>query len=174
MLFEQKCHCRLVGKRFWPRRDSNTQPSDLESDALPLRHQAVVVHWTLNDIYHLHYGLRCKLGIICWKTDYISKWLILSAPFCRLNWLTSISVLWLILLLHPQARNFKVESWDLKLERRRKKQEYRRPCFSQGKISTPGLIWKYEIWICGKTHLASVGVEPTTFALLARRSNRLS
>ena len=22
----------------WPRRDSNTQPSDLESDALPLRH----------------------------------------------------------------------------------------------------------------------------------------
>ena len=25
-------------KIFWPRRDSNTQPSDLESDALPLRH----------------------------------------------------------------------------------------------------------------------------------------
>ena len=25
-------------KVFWPRRDSNTQPSDLESDALPLRH----------------------------------------------------------------------------------------------------------------------------------------
>ena len=25
-------------KRLWPRRDSNTQPSDLESDALPLRH----------------------------------------------------------------------------------------------------------------------------------------
>ena len=24
-------------KRLWPRRDSNTQPSDLESDALPLR-----------------------------------------------------------------------------------------------------------------------------------------
>ena len=23
---------------FWPRRDLNTQPSDLESDALPLRH----------------------------------------------------------------------------------------------------------------------------------------
>ena len=23
---------------MWPRRDSNTQPSDLESDALPLRH----------------------------------------------------------------------------------------------------------------------------------------
>ena len=26
------------GKKLWPRRDSNTQPSDLESDALPLRH----------------------------------------------------------------------------------------------------------------------------------------
>ena len=26
------------GKLMWPRRDSNTQPSDLESDALPLRH----------------------------------------------------------------------------------------------------------------------------------------
>ena len=25
-------------KTWWPRRDSNTQPSDLESDALPLRH----------------------------------------------------------------------------------------------------------------------------------------
>ena len=25
-------------KVIWPRRDSNTQPSDLESDALPLRH----------------------------------------------------------------------------------------------------------------------------------------
>ena len=34
----QKCHSRHVRKRFWPRRDSNTQPSDLESDALPLRH----------------------------------------------------------------------------------------------------------------------------------------
>ena len=25
---------------MWPRRGSNTQPSDLESDALPLRHGA--------------------------------------------------------------------------------------------------------------------------------------
>ena len=29
---------RFFKKIFWPRRDSNTQPSDLESDALPLRH----------------------------------------------------------------------------------------------------------------------------------------
>ena len=26
-------------KAIWPRRDLNTQPSDLESDALPLRHE---------------------------------------------------------------------------------------------------------------------------------------
>ena len=25
-------------QKYWPRRDLNTQPSDLESDALPLRH----------------------------------------------------------------------------------------------------------------------------------------
>ena len=30
-------------KYFWPRRDSNTQPSDLESDALPLRHGVMIV-----------------------------------------------------------------------------------------------------------------------------------
>ena len=29
-------------KKWWPRRDSNTQPSDLESDALPLRHEVLV------------------------------------------------------------------------------------------------------------------------------------
>ena len=28
----------IAKKASWPRRDSNTQPSDLESDALPLRH----------------------------------------------------------------------------------------------------------------------------------------
>ena len=34
-------------KLFWPRRDSNTQPSDLESDALPLRHGVTIkyVSW---------------------------------------------------------------------------------------------------------------------------------
>ena len=39
---------RVVGKnkkkkkkRSWPWRDSNTQPSDLESDALPLRHRVI-------------------------------------------------------------------------------------------------------------------------------------
>ena len=32
-------------KYFWPRRDSNTQPSDLESDALPLRHGVTVYWW---------------------------------------------------------------------------------------------------------------------------------
>ena len=30
---------------IWPRRDSNTQPSDLESDALPLRHGTLLKIW---------------------------------------------------------------------------------------------------------------------------------
>lgn len=29
-------------REFWTRRESNTQPSDLESDALPLRHGSQV------------------------------------------------------------------------------------------------------------------------------------
>ena len=33
-----KIFVKIVTKKVWPRRDSNTQPSDLESDALPLRH----------------------------------------------------------------------------------------------------------------------------------------
>ena len=28
-------------EQYWPRRDSNTHPSDLESDALPLRHEVL-------------------------------------------------------------------------------------------------------------------------------------
>ncbi len=38
-------------KKFsWPRRDLNTQPSDLESDALPLRHEVDVYMAFLNYI----------------------------------------------------------------------------------------------------------------------------
>ena len=33
----------ILDRKIWPRRDLNTQPSDLESDALPLRHG---VSWT--------------------------------------------------------------------------------------------------------------------------------
>ena len=32
---------QFVDKTNWPRRDLNTQPSDLESDALPLRHEVL-------------------------------------------------------------------------------------------------------------------------------------
>ena len=40
LLFLKSCQVLLLAKKKvgWPRRDSNTQPSDLESDALPLRH----------------------------------------------------------------------------------------------------------------------------------------
>ena len=36
---------KLGEKCLWPRRDSNTQPSDLESDALPLRHGVRWERW---------------------------------------------------------------------------------------------------------------------------------
>ena len=31
----------IIFEKVWPRRDLNTQPSDLESDALPLRHEVL-------------------------------------------------------------------------------------------------------------------------------------
>ena len=37
----------LSHKSCWPRRDLNTQPSDLESDALPLRHGVTDQEWRL-------------------------------------------------------------------------------------------------------------------------------
>jgi hypothetical protein len=53
-----------VKKIVWPRRDSNTQPSDLESDALPLRHG--VTH--RNITFHITITSRkypfCLLAII--------------------------------------------------------------------------------------------------------------
>ena len=39
----------------WPRRDSNTQPSDLESDALPLRHGILIQEWTSNNPGIIHF-----------------------------------------------------------------------------------------------------------------------
>ena len=40
--------------------------------------------------------------------------------------------------------------------------------------SEPGLGATYNVCIENEKELASVGIEPTTFALLARRSNQLS
>ena len=41
-------------KRHWPQSDSNTQPSDLESDALPLRHRAT------NNFVYITVQIICK------------------------------------------------------------------------------------------------------------------
>ena len=41
---------KMTRKKFWPRRDLNTQPSDLESDALPLRHEVTTDEPSVYDI----------------------------------------------------------------------------------------------------------------------------
>ena len=41
MLKIPKTYIGIKITKSWPRRDLNTQPSDLESDALPLRHGVV-------------------------------------------------------------------------------------------------------------------------------------
>ena len=40
---------KRINTLLWPGRDLNTQPSELESDALPLRHQAI---WTFGKFFH--------------------------------------------------------------------------------------------------------------------------
>lgn len=52
-------------KVLWPRRDSNTQPSDLESDALPLRHgvtliRAVQKDWGSTEIWTRIAGFKVQ------------------------------------------------------------------------------------------------------------------
>ena len=48
-VIKRKVNWEFNCKKDWPGRDLNTQPSDLESDALPLRHQAgrSQVHFTV-------------------------------------------------------------------------------------------------------------------------------
>ena len=52
-------------KMTWPRRDLNTQPSDLESDALPLRHGVTLAHcpWAHSDSDHgqAKYPAHCQI-----------------------------------------------------------------------------------------------------------------
>ena len=50
-----KFYFRVLGRRaekVWPLRDSNTQPSDLESDALPLRQGVCRSNQILANILH--------------------------------------------------------------------------------------------------------------------------
>ena len=46
-----------INKNAWPRRDLNTQPSDLESDALPLRHGVYIslIHWFVDPTEYWKY-----------------------------------------------------------------------------------------------------------------------
>ena len=50
-------------KNFWPWRDLNTQPSDLESDALPLRHRVTYYNNVYMDLYIILPQI-CKVKVI--------------------------------------------------------------------------------------------------------------
>ena len=88
-------------KYFWPRRDSNTQPSDLESDALPLRHGVYwlytsVVQWRVESQgfierkvvtepptqRHLYSGVECGdwWGVTAVSADYLFSYQKHSVP----------------------------------------------------------------------------------------------
>ena len=60
--FELCCQPKSFSKlKHWPRRDSNTQPSDLESDALPLRttrQWLCIEHSTIFTIYITDLGVN--------------------------------------------------------------------------------------------------------------------
>ena len=82
-------------KKVWPRRDSNTQPSDLESDALPLRHRVMLV----NDCWASQNASSCQTctkSVLNWNRDwkttkfrqlfnYCFKWLKCLANVCLIQ-----------------------------------------------------------------------------------------
>ena len=47
-----------INKNAWPRRDLNTQPSDLESDALPLRHGVLYFIWFILIVDDTHFDWK--------------------------------------------------------------------------------------------------------------------
>ena len=63
---------RKRGKKFWPRRDLNTQPSDLESDALPLRHGVLYANTGCihTNITSVAYSWRLYFAKIKVNTDW--------------------------------------------------------------------------------------------------------
>ncbi len=65
--------CKKMEKN-WPRRDLNTQPSDLESDALPLRHGVPACCYSCSNTHRLDnlYGLG-DLGDFI-RNCHLQKW----------------------------------------------------------------------------------------------------
>ena len=82
-------------ENLWPRRDLNTQPSDLESDALPLRHRVMLV----NDCWASQNASSCQTctkSVLNWNRDwkttkfrqlfnYCFKWLKCLANVCLIQ-----------------------------------------------------------------------------------------
>ena len=62
----------------WPRRDLNTQPSDLESDALPLRHEVLrgpQPPLLVNLIYEISYRYSVKTMQLDTKLCLVVSWI---------------------------------------------------------------------------------------------------
>ena len=62
----------LRHKKIWPRRDSNTQPSDLESDALPLRH-GVNIYFAKNYKYLTYLLIWQNIYFYVRKEQYLRR-----------------------------------------------------------------------------------------------------
>ena len=69
-------------KHIWPRRDSNTQPSDLESDALPLRHGVIVKETGKFLCYNIAMNTIPRLRAQCLKFPFIDMYYIHEIYVC--------------------------------------------------------------------------------------------
>ena len=77
----------LAPKNPWPRRDLNTQPSDLESDALPLRH-GVIVCGALHHVAWAHPLLVRTMRVAwgCGTQRAVNLWLLSPLINQSISW----------------------------------------------------------------------------------------
>ena len=110
-------------KNLWPRRDSNTQPSDLESDALPLRHGVIVPTEPVksrNNFEHSRLEIRetmwwtsqlefMNCGHTTWFIYFAKPWRAkhTSEPLLRINLLLT-TAMWLKSLWHVHQMNSQI------------------------------------------------------------------
>ena len=75
----------------WPRRDLNTQPSDLESDALPLRHG--VTWWKREQsVQHMWFRICIHMFFLSWDENQEGPWC--SLFHCQFMTLFGVILYW--------------------------------------------------------------------------------